>query len=396
MQNYTLAHVGDAVLLHDLTELVTRDRATTAMLLAHMAEVDARRLYAPAGYSSMHGYCVGELGLSEDAAKRRIQAARAARQFPAIFHAIAEGRLHLTGVCLIAPHLTPENARTLIELASHKRKVDIEELLARHFVIAEGRIRILTPVPPEVSPPASPPDEGEAERHAQDEGALAHLPDLQRESPPERCLLRPIIAKSTEHKLHHAQALLSHALPNGDVAQVLDRALDALIRQLERRKIGAGQPGRKGPVPRSRRIPAHVRRAVWDRDQAQCTFVGSTGHRCAERHSLEFDHVDPMARGGLATIDNIRLRCRAHNQHEAERAFGATFMKRKRQEARLAAVASRARAVAEEQTLAVVTGLRGLGCSAHDARHAAEFSETLQCDTLEERMRAALKFITRK
>src|ERR1041385_5215349 len=110
MQNYSLSHVRDAELLRDLTELVIRDRVTTAILLAHIAEVDARRLYVRAGYPSMHAYCVDELRLSEDAAKRRTQAARAARQFPAIFQAIAEGRLHLTGVCLIAPHLTAANA----------------------------------------------------------------------------------------------------------------------------------------------------------------------------------------------------------------------------------------------------------------------------------------------
>jgi hypothetical protein len=108
MQNYSLAHVRDTVLLRDLAALVSQDRVTTAMLLAHIAEVDARRLYVPAGYPSMHAYCVEELRLSEDAAKKRIQAARAARRFPALFTAVAEGRLHLAAVCLLAPYLTQE------------------------------------------------------------------------------------------------------------------------------------------------------------------------------------------------------------------------------------------------------------------------------------------------
>ena len=95
MHAYTLTHLSDAILLRDLAALITRDRITTAELLAHIAEVDARRLYVPAGYSSMHAYCVDELRLSEDAAYKRIQAARAARQFPAIFTALAEaGRIH--------------------------------------------------------------------------------------------------------------------------------------------------------------------------------------------------------------------------------------------------------------------------------------------------------------
>ena len=92
--NYSLAHLGDAALLRDLSDLVVRDRSNTALLLAHIAEVDARRLYLPAAYSSMHAYCMGELKLSEYGAHKRIRAARAAREFPALFHAIADGRIY--------------------------------------------------------------------------------------------------------------------------------------------------------------------------------------------------------------------------------------------------------------------------------------------------------------
>src|SRR6185503_6249690 len=130
MQSYSLTHVSDAALLRDLATLIARDRLTTAEILAHIAEVDARRLYAPAGYSSMHAYCVGELGLSEDAAFKRIQAARAGRQFPELLAAVAEGKLHLAGACLLAPHLTREHSNQLIQIASGKRKSEIEDWLA--------------------------------------------------------------------------------------------------------------------------------------------------------------------------------------------------------------------------------------------------------------------------
>jgi len=263
MQSYTLTHVRDAVLLRDLGELIARDRANTATLLAHLAEVDARRLYVPAGYSSMHSYCVEELRLSEDAAKRRIQAARAARQFPALFQAIAEGRLHLTGVCLVAPHLTIENSRALTEAASHKRKFELEEFLARHFQVPERGVRTITPVPSET------PESGAEEPTsfgALHEGALAHLPELQNApAAEEEYLLQIRIAKDTHEMLRHAQSLLSHAVPSGDVAQVLHRALEALITQLEKRKLGAvtRRPRREAQVTARRHIPAEVRRACF-------------------------------------------------------------------------------------------------------------------------------------
>ncbi len=98
MPNYSLSHVADHVLLRDLAALVSNDRTTTASLLAHIAEVDTRRLYAPAAYSSMFEYCVRELHLSEGAALKRIRAARTARKFPAIFTAVADGRLQISAV----------------------------------------------------------------------------------------------------------------------------------------------------------------------------------------------------------------------------------------------------------------------------------------------------------
>jgi len=77
-----------------------------------------------------------------------------------------------------------------------------------------------------------------------------------------------------------------------------------------------------------------VKRAVWVRDGGQCTFVSDKGHRCEARSSLEWDHIQEFARGGEATVEGIRLRCRAHNQYTAEQTFGAGFMQAKRDQAR--------------------------------------------------------------
>lgn len=114
MHKYTLGHVANHVLLRDLTALVAQDRATTASLLAHIAEVKERKLFRRPGQPNMHAYLVNVLRLSEDAASKRLQAAGAARRFPVIFDALADGRLHLSGICLLAPHLLPENADELI------------------------------------------------------------------------------------------------------------------------------------------------------------------------------------------------------------------------------------------------------------------------------------------
>jgi hypothetical protein len=173
---------------------------------------------------------------------------------------------------------------------------------------------------------------------------------------PERYALQVTIGQRTHDKLRHAQALLGHSVPSGEVAEVFDRALDALI----------------------------VR--------------------------LEFDHVEPVARGGRATVAGIRLRCRAHNQYAAECAFGAGFMSRKREAARRAAEEMRAHATAgadeararaateAEEARAraaaveeVVPWLHAPGLRMDEARRAAARCETAPDAPLEERVRHALR-----
>ena len=132
---------------------------------------------------------------------------------------------------------------------------------------------------------------------------------------------------------------------------------------------------------------------MWERDQGRCTFVSEGGRRCPARTRLEFDHVEAVARGGRASVAGIRLRCRAHNQYEAECTFGAEFMRQKRETARREAEARRrqeaeARAAAEE----VMKPLRLLGFSADEARRAAALCEATPDAPLEQRVRRALAY----
>src|SRR5262249_45685773 len=118
VKDYSLAHLSDQTLLQGLSQLVTQDRTTTASMLAHIAEVDARKLYLSAGYPSMFAYCVEKLRLSEDSASKRIRVARHARDYPQIFAMIADGRLHLSGVALLSAHLSAQQSDELLEAAA--------------------------------------------------------------------------------------------------------------------------------------------------------------------------------------------------------------------------------------------------------------------------------------
>jgi hypothetical protein len=73
MPRYSLTHLSNEALRRALSTTAASERGATAELIAHIAEFDARKLFLRAAYPSMFAYCVGELHLSEDAAKKRLQ-----------------------------------------------------------------------------------------------------------------------------------------------------------------------------------------------------------------------------------------------------------------------------------------------------------------------------------
>ncbi|HYM79853.1 MAG TPA: hypothetical protein VEY91_00410 [Candidatus Limnocylindria bacterium] len=256
-----------------MAAIVDRDRATTAVLLAHIAEVDDRRLYLPAAFPSMHAHCVHELRLSEEAAFKRIRAARTARQFPAIFDAVADGRLHLSAVVMLTPHLTAENADELMTAAAHKTKSELEQLLAQRFSQPELAAQvqaISNPPSPALPIPQLAPGPVEARIHQLAPKQVESPAPRPKVSPlaPQRFALQLTIDQSTYDMLQYAQALLSHQIPAGEIATVLKHALVALVEKLEKRKFAATtrpHPTQRRLSAGRRHIPADVKRTVWQR-----------------------------------------------------------------------------------------------------------------------------------
>jgi len=271
----------------------------------------------------MQGYCMAALRLTEHAAMKRIQIARLSLQFPELLAAIADGRLHLGSARVIATHLTESNAVDLIEKAANRTVVQVEILIATLFPQAEP-LRL---------------DDGISPQLVSKNRLATWQVDFQKSAPrvstkiapiaAERFTLQVTITGATHDKLRRAQELLGHALPSGNVEQVIERALDSLIERLQKRKFGNAKAAcKKGGTRRA--IPSRIRAIVYRRDAGRCVHAYEDGRRCESTNRLEFDHIVPLAKGGKTTVDNLRLLCRAHNQAEAERAFGREFMEGKR------------------------------------------------------------------
>src|SRR5439155_13166374 len=218
-----------------------------------------------------------------------------------------------------------------------------------------------------------------------------------------RFTLQCMVDQETHELLRHVQSLLGHAVPPGDVAEVLKRSLRVMARELEKQKFGrCTRPGKRRGSKNPRYIPSEVKRAVWERDGGQCAFVGTGGKRCDARAPREVDHLDAVGRGGRASVSTVRLVCRAHNQFEAERTYGADFMRGRHEQAKQRAAEARAKREAREQAKAaaaaaakraeeIIPWLRVLGYNLQQARRGVELCAHIPDAPIEERMKAALR-----
>ena len=347
--------VPDDELLRRLGELVSHSRRAEADLVLHIGEVEARRLYAREASPSMFAYCTERLHLSEAEAYRRITVARAARKHEVLLAMLRDGRLHLTGITMLAPLLTPENRDAVLERATHRSKRQLEELVAELSPRPDAPSR-MRKLPDGRSAPPSGAPQG---HHSAGSTALELVPDRVHTlatptitplgvapraatpgppSPaPRLAVVEPLsptrykvqFTASAEFrdKLERLSALMRAEVPDGDLAAVVERAVTEAIERIEARRYAQTRAPRRGlgdtdTSPTSRHIPAAVRRAVRDRDGDRCRYVDGQGRRCSARDRLEFHHRHPFGMGGDHSPGNIRLMCPTHNRYLAEHDYG--------------------------------------------------------------------------
>jgi len=350
IKNSSLDALNDNALLSQFADLVRRDHEGKADLLRHIDIIERRKLWAKQGHSSLFKFLVTRHHMSEAAAFKRIGATRTARRFPMLFAMVARGEIHLSGIHRLKSHLTRDNHEQVLALAKHMTIREIEELVARLAPQPDvpTTLRALpnrtTPARTPAAPapaapgltvaapaPAAPGLTVAAPAPAAPgfitptpaapmlpapavETARATLPPRRDPDPaplsPGRYRLQLTISQDTHDKLTQLQALLAHKIPNRDPGAIIERALDALLANVHKRKIGltdkarAQKPQIESPSPsqpqsmtagaeRSRHVPAAERRKVWPRDEGRCGFVSDDGHRCNETRGLEFAHIQP-------------------------------------------------------------------------------------------------------
>ncbi len=239
-----LPSLSDAVLIDRLKQLVAIERRATALTISHLIEFDKRRLYADLGLPSLFAYCVRELGYSEGAAYKRIQAARAARDYPAILDMLSAGQTSLAAMVILAPHLTQENQAEVLSMARGRSSRGMEFLVAQLAPRPDAKdcLRRLSVGQPSYTRGVAP---------ARTLGPRARLEPLSGES----FLFRFTGNAEFRDRYERARALLRVGNPGSVMAAVFEAALKALLGRIdplqrhERRLATRARRTRTAPSP---------------------------------------------------------------------------------------------------------------------------------------------------
>jgi 5-methylcytosine-specific restriction endonuclease McrA len=321
-----LRTLSDKNLLENLKNLVCKEREVTIETLHHLREVERRCLYAKMAYSSLFEYVVKELKYSESAAQRRISSMRLLNEIPEIENKVPSGALTLSALSQAQTFFRQEKEK----IKSVEEKVEILELLEN---------KTLHQVQRELLSRSSNPASLVSER-------VKVVSETHSE-------IKFLAEAGLLNDIEELRNLLSHSKPGASIKYLIAFAVSRAVNELrpkapkhssvttavERMTASGGSrlkvshtknaeaSAQRITQKMNRYIKCAVKHQVWQRDRGQCTFSDPVSARkCCSKYKVEFDHIVPFAMGGQNSVENLRLRCQAHNQFSAIQFYGAKKM----------------------------------------------------------------------
>lgn len=298
-----LSKLKNAELLETVKKLAHQDRKNQVELLWHLLEIQKRRLYLDLGYPSLFEYVVTELGYGHSSAYRRIQAMRLLEAVPSVAIKIEDGRINLSTAAQVQNFLKAEK-RSGTPVSSEVKEQMVESIENKSAREVERQLIALKP-----------------------ESALSG--EKIRYVTPEIVEIKLIVPDALKNKLDALKLRFSHSVDNmtyiGLIEFLADKALITLDRkaQAAAQKLSpsSGAPSEGAPL-RGRHISSVLRHAVRMRDQGCSSFIDpKSGRRCAGKYQLQIDHVIPYSKGGLNTLENLRLLCGEHNRKKGSKSL---------------------------------------------------------------------------
>ncbi|WP_210415701.1 HNH endonuclease [Bdellovibrio sp. ZAP7] len=322
-----LTSVSNAELLNRVEKLARTERKITHLILRHLVEVETRRLYLDLGFTSLFKYMISHLQYSEDAAYRRIQAARLLKKVPQLNQAIENGDLNLTQLHRVQKCLTKElengNAVSLekteevLELIQKKSSMETQKILAIEFnqpIQMHETIKSQRDDSLRMEISFSPEQMADLE-HAKD--LLSHaLP-----SPTWAELFAYLAKKQIQTKLGQKNNKdLNSVKPNVANENRQRASVDVAAKDSKSAEFVLKKNANEGErINKRKHIKTTNRRMLLAKSNHHCEYVHGDGQRCLSKYQLQVDHKLPLAMGGTNDIQNFRILCRTHNLSEARR-----------------------------------------------------------------------------
>jgi hypothetical protein len=287
-----LERIPDLELEESLLNLAAEDRIHLQRILEHVQEVDRRGLYLRRAKPSLFAYLTDIVGFSPASAQRRINAARLGNTIPDLLDRVGQGKLSLDQIAVVRRGLRRKDAsiesqRELLEKVQAAPPGDAERIVAEHLdlpLVKKSHVQV------------------------QKDGSVR---------------LSVTVSKETWEMLQRCREILAHKAPTGELVEVLENLCDTYLEKNDPlRKSGTAGPEAAARNKESpfRRISPALRHYIFQRDRSCQFFDPVTKRRCGSRYQLEIDHLWMRSRGGSNHPDNLRLLCRAHNQHLAREA----------------------------------------------------------------------------
>ncbi len=304
METKDLKCLSNLELISRTEKLVASERKVTHLVLVYLCAIEDRRLYLQRGYDGMYAYLTQGLGYSESGAYRRLQSARLLREIPEAAKSLESGSLNLSQMTQVQKELkvqaqkgrafSLEQTKDLLKKLENQNTHETKKTLALEF--------------------DHPPQTHEKVRPQKDNSIR----------------LETTLTPEQFEALKQAKSLLSHACPDG----AWNNVIGSLAKDFNSRKLGGartpkepraeistqgfGASKKQSGAPAREHIRITTKRDLFRKAQNRCEYVDRmTQNRCSSTYQLEVEHIRPLALGGDNSPRNLRILCRAHNNHMA-------------------------------------------------------------------------------
>jgi len=325
-----LQSLNDADLVTQVQSLFQREKRIGDAIILGLKEIKSRRLFAAMGYSSLFEFLVKHFGLSESASYQRLQALKLIEAVPEVQGDLFAGTLSLSNAALVQSFIQNQEKEVSLNLEDKK------ELIAsvKGKTHREARLTLAKENPNASLPPSR--EKVMTSTHSQ---------------------LQITVDQETLARLQEVKELLSHTIPDGNLAEVLKYMLALTTQTLKKRKARSEPQGnkrgdairgtrmpsfktredqeisfssptaqcdtdKKKSCVRSRYIPLDIKRNVFTRAGDCCEYRSSDGKLCQSRFQLEIDHKTPWSQGGTHDVESLQILCKTHNLYRTKETHG--------------------------------------------------------------------------